>query len=72
MTRLLPNLKLDLLIEQHGHQVRLTGSGSAFLATFPTLASLLHFAKLLWPFRHHRPANVSLRIQWGWLNLPLV
>jgi len=47
MKRTLPTLDVDLLIERKGHQLQLTGSGTRFVAKFPTLSALLHFDSLM-------------------------
>ena len=64
-------LDLDLRIQHAGHELILTGSGGSFVARFPTLLSLLHFARLSWPFRAHLPPDASLQVQWRWLHLPV-
>jgi hypothetical protein len=62
MTPPLPALDLDLRVEHGGHRVSLTGTGKRFTARFPTVASLLHFARIFWPLRKRFPREYSLRV----------
>ena len=66
-----PSLDLDLLIEHAGHQLTLSGSGMAFIATFPSLASLFHFARLGWSFRSQIPRHATLRVAWRGFSIPV-
>ena len=62
MTRPLPALDLDLLVEHEGHQVKLRGSGRAFIAEFSTLSSLVHFVRAAYPFRRSLPSEYRFQI----------
>ena len=71
MKQLIPNLDVDLLIENGGHQMKLTGSGMSFTASFLTLRSLLHF---LWALRKSQnliPSQASLQLQWRGISIPV-
>lgn len=70
MKRLLPALSADLLIENAGHQMRLTGGRMSYVADFPTLSSLFHFARIGWAWRKQIPPGLQLRIVWRGLTLP--
>ena len=60
----LNGLDVDLLIENGGHQVQLTGSGTRYVAKFLTFVSILHFARVSWEYRKLVPRDVSLRLEW--------
>lgn len=66
---LLRAIELDLAVEHAGHRVRLTGAAGQFVARFPALSSLLHFARIAFPFRKRFPRGFSVRLEWrglGW------
>ena len=69
----LPQLSLDLSleIENGGHKVFVSGSGTRIQATFPTLHSMLHFARSGWTWRHLFPKQLSLYIAWRQIQLPM-
>lgn len=71
MNRLLSALEADLLIEQGGHRLLLSGSALRFVVTFPTLSSLLHFARIFWAHRSLVPPGLSIRIKWRQWSLPV-
>ena len=71
MTRLLPRVELNLLIEHEGHEFRLTGTRNRFLADFPTLLSAVHFSRVLWPSRRLLPVGISMRVQWRWVSFSI-
>ncbi len=64
MTQPLPYLDFDLLIENGGRQMHLSGSGSRLAATFPTLRSLFHFLPVYWSFRKQVPHVAELQVRW--------
>ncbi len=70
MPKPLPLLDLDLLIEHGGHEAALTGSGRQFVAKFPTLASLFHFSRALWPWRRNLPSEYSIQVEWRGFRFP--
>ena len=61
-------LECDIRIEHHGRELHLKGSEGEFRARFPTLASLLHFLRLGWRYRHALPGPVALRVEWKSLS----
>lgn len=67
MLQLLQAVELDLVIEQGGQRMTVRGQNGQFLATFPSLRSLFHFARELWPWRQHKPSGV--RVVVGWRSL---
>ena len=69
MRRLLNPLDLDLVIEQGGHSVHLTGSGTDVTATFPTMKSLAHFSRVGFSLRDLLPPEVSLRFKCGAVSM---
>ena len=60
-----PALDVDLLVEHDGHRALVKGSGHDFVTRFPTLPSLMHFSRILWPWRKHLPSDLGLRIEWS-------
>jgi len=68
MKRLLSALSADLLIENAGYRCTLSGGNMSFVARFPSLSSLIHFAPLFWSLRKYIPPGLTLRIQWGRLT----
>ncbi|MBY0505970.1 MAG: hypothetical protein K2X03_18785 [Bryobacteraceae bacterium] len=68
MPPLAQRLELDLTVEHGGHRAKIAGEQGNFLAVFPTLSSLCHFAVAAWPLRHDRPAGITLRVQWRGLR----
>jgi hypothetical protein len=71
MTRPLPALDLDLVIEHGGRQLKLTGSGSRFIARFPTLSSLIYFARNFWSWKNQIPEQMSLQAEWWLFRVPV-
>ena len=69
--KLLPALEVDLVIEHGGRRLHLQGSGTPFVATFPTLVSLLHFAPIFWPYRKRIPRPASLQVERRGLRIPV-
>jgi hypothetical protein len=69
--KLLPVLEVDLLIEHGARRLHLQGSGTRFVATFPTLVSLLHFAPIFWLYRKRIPRPTSLHVEWLGLRIPV-
>ena len=69
MKQPLPVLEVDLLIEHKGRQLNLRGSGTSYVASFPTLLSLMHHARVLWRFRKSVPRGVSLTAKWRKLRI---
>lgn len=65
---LLRALELDLAVEHEGHLVRLTGAGGRFLVRFPTLSSLIHFGRVVFPARKQFPSGFSVRLEWRGLG----
>lgn len=72
MLPLLRAVELDLVVEQDGHQATLQAQDGNFLVTFPTLRSLLHFARELWPQRHQMPMGITVAIRWRALHWRIV
>lgn len=66
----LPALDVDLLIEHNGHQATLQGAGHHFVARFPTLRSLFHFLRTLWPLRKRLPREVEFQVEWKGFRFP--
>jgi len=71
MQRLLHALEVHLLVEHAGHQMTVTGSDARFVARFPTLASMVHFARIGWALRRSIPAEASLSVEWGRFCFPV-
>lgn len=71
MKKPLPALDLNLLIEHGGHQTSVIGSRYDFVARFPTLLSLLHFVRTLWPSRKEFPRGYGFQIEWKGFRFPL-
>ena len=69
MSHTLRALDVDLQIEHGGHHLKLTGSGMRFVARFPTLISIVHFAPIFWPVRKNLPSPASVRIEWRKLGI---
>jgi hypothetical protein len=65
----LPALEADLVIEHGGHAVKVTGSASRFVANFPSLLAMLHFARVWWPLRDQVPRQIALDAQWRQLRI---
>ena len=72
MTKLRPALDLDLVIESNGQRTSIQGSGYRFIATFPTLGSLFHFARILWPLRKAFPKGYAVQAKWKGLRSPRI
>jgi hypothetical protein len=70
MKRLLPTLDVDIVVEHGGHKVAIQGSGRRFIAKFPTLFSLGHFALRLWPFRKLVPDSCEWQVEWRGYRFP--
>ena len=71
MKRPLPALDVNLHIEQGGHEMKFSGSGNCYLATFPTLLSLLHFLRVSWQYRKRIPRAASLHLEWRRIRIPV-
>ena len=69
MQRPLPALEVDLLIEHGGHAMKVTGSASRFVANFPSLRAVLHFARVFWPLRKRIPHQIALEAEWRLLRV---
>ena len=67
----LPVLDVDLLIEHDGHELKLLGSDMRFIAKFPTLGDVVHFSRILWPYRKLVPRESSVRVEWRGLSVPV-
>lgn len=61
---LLHALELDLAVEHEGYHVQVTGRSGRMVARFPSLSSLIHFARMAFPARHQFPSGLSIRIEW--------
>jgi len=70
MTRLLQSLDVDLRLEHNGHQAAVSGSKGSFVVKFPSLFSLFHFARVLWPSRKQVPAGCKVQIEWKGFRFP--
>ena len=57
-------LAVNLLIEHDGHKLKLTGSDSRFVASFPTLAAFFHFGRVFWNSKNRVPPQASLHLEW--------
>jgi hypothetical protein len=64
-------LDVDLQIQHKGHELRLKGSGTSFVAQFPTLSSLLHFLREFRTFRRQIPGEATIVAEWGRLRIPV-
>ena len=71
MTRPLPNLELNLLIEHAGLSLRVAGKHACFLACFPTLISALHLVRFFGPWSHLLPADTSIKVEWRGVCFPI-
>jgi len=63
------DLDVDVLIEQGGHELKLSGSGNRFVARFPTLGSLFYHLRFFWPARNLIPRSVGLAVEWRKLRV---
>ena len=70
MTRPLPALDIDLIIEHDGHQAAVTGSGHRFVAKCPTLKSVFHYSLNLWPWRKVLPSGYIFQMEWRGFRFP--
>lgn len=70
MTKPRPALDLDLIIESNGQRTSIQGSGYRFVAKFPTLGSLIRFARIVWPLRKSLPKGYAVQAQWKGLRSP--
>lgn len=68
MLQLLQAVELDLTVEQGGHLMTLQGADGEFVVTFPTLRSLLHFGREMWPQRHLKPKGIRVSVRWRGLR----
>ena len=66
-----PALEIDVIFEHGGRQATLKGSGHIFVATFPTLLSLIHFWRVLRGWRNKFPTGYGLRIEWRGVRVRL-
>ena len=64
----LPALDVALVIDHAGYQVSVTGSGHHFVTRFPSLRSLVHFARTLWSVRESFPAGYGMDVEWRGLR----
>lgn len=64
-------VEVDLLIEHDGRQLTVQGSGGNFVARFPTLASLFHFARIIWARRTAAPIDATFQVAWRRLSIPV-
>ena len=71
MLRLPPEVEVDLLIEHDGRHLTVQGSGRNFVAKFPTLLSLFHFARIFWAHRTEAPLDATVQIAWRRLSIPV-
>ncbi len=72
MTRPLPALDVDLVVEHEGYQAKLQGSGRDFVAVFDTLASLVHFVRAAYPFRKSLPSEYRFQIECKGFRFPRI
>ncbi len=71
MMRLPPVIEVDLLIEHDGRHLTVRGSGRNFVAKFPSLPSLFHFARIFWAHRTEAPIDAIVQIAWRRLSIPV-
>lgn len=67
----LPIVEVDLAIEHEGHTVHIHGRHPRFIATLPSLKSLLHFLAAAWPHRKLMPAGIGLEVRLGKWSFPV-
>lgn len=61
-----PALDVALVIDHAGYQAMVTGSGHHFVTRFPSLGSLIHFARTLWSVKDSFPAGYGMDVEcWG-------
>jgi len=70
MKRLLRSLDVDLRLEHAGHHASVSGSRGNFVIKFPTLLSLFHFLRVLWPSRRRVPEGCNFQVEWKGFRFP--
>ena len=63
------DLEVALRVEQGGHQLEVVGAGRRFVVRFPTLLSLLHYVRIVWPSRDLIPRSLSVLVEWRRLRM---
>jgi hypothetical protein len=61
-------VEMDLRLEHSGHKLELTGSGSEYRASFPSIFSLIHYAFSLWSLRRQIPEGWVILLECGWFR----
>ena len=63
------DLEVALRVEQGGHQLEVVGEGRRLVVKFPTLLSILHYVRIVWPARDRIPQSLSVLVEWRRLRM---